>query len=213
MCLWRLPRWRYARIDRCRPKWGRLGRRPGMPAIVEAGARRLMPLLMQERRGSMPSLRRCEPCARSHLQSKHKMSGLRGDHLLSARAGFLRANMPILSSVDVPFVAIMLHGHSPLVSTKTMPRFFPVQQETSPRRASKTLENVEPIFSMGAFRATDGWAHWRRLPTDARIQPRPNSLCTSSILQLGENAIRDGNCQTEAAGRGQSCGNTKVPTG
>jgi hypothetical protein len=54
--------------------------------------------------------------------------------------------MPILSSVDVPVVAIMLHGHSPLVSTKTMPRFFPVQQATLLRRASKTLENVEPAF-------------------------------------------------------------------
>jgi hypothetical protein len=27
-----------------------------------------------------------------------------------------------------------------------MPRFFLIQQATSPRRASKTLENVEPAF-------------------------------------------------------------------
>src|ERR1700686_739180 len=79
-------------------------------------------------------------------KSKHKMSGLRSDHLLSARASFLRASMPILSSVDVPFVAIMLHGHEPSRLGKYQLRFYPVVQATSSRRALKTLENFKPAF-------------------------------------------------------------------
>src|SRR5580704_8222663 len=87
------------------------------------------------------------------------MSGLRSDHLLSARAGFVRANMPILSSVDVPFVAIMPHGHKPSRFGKNHAPFFPGPASdftaASVENRGQDRTNLS-ILSMRAFPATGG---------------------------------------------------------